>query len=132
MARSCHCLTNFVLIVVLVMFSAPNIRRNPLTQEHSAHPLRGSELVPGGMAKPFYVSCWGRVTIANDKFPRGGLKRWVWLHSCWCRRLNRLGHLWSQVEAWYGSILRVQVTIERCHRCLQSCVGHPMTHVWQP
>ena len=113
MARSCHCLTNFVPIVVLAMFSAPIIRRNPLAQEHFAHPLRGREPVPGGMAKAFYVSFWGQVTIANDKYPRGGPKRWVWLHSCWCRRLNRLGRLWSQVEAGYSGIWRVQVTIER-------------------
>ena len=88
-------------------------RRNPLAQEHFAQPPRGREPVPGGMANAFYVSFWGQVTTANDKHPRGGPKRWVWLHSCWCRRLNRLGRLWSQVEAWYGGIWRVQVTIER-------------------
>ena len=61
----------------------------------------------GGMAKAFYVSFWSQVTT------RGGPRRLVWLHSCWCRRLNRLGRLWSQVEAWYYGIWPVQVTIER-------------------
>ena len=64
-----------------------------LAQYHFAHSLRGSEPVPGGMAKAFYVSFWGHVTIANDKYPCGGPKRWVWLNSCWCRRLDRLGRL---------------------------------------
>ena len=88
MARSCHCLTNFVPIVVQAMFSAPIIRRSPLAQEHFAHPLRGCDPVPGGMAKAFYVSFWCQVTTAIDEYPFGGPKRWVWLHSCWCRRLN--------------------------------------------
>ena len=39
MARSCHCLTNFAPTLVLAMFPAPIIRRNPLAQEHFAQPL---------------------------------------------------------------------------------------------
>ena len=71
---------------------APATDPPPLKSRSHTGPYRG------GMAKAFYVSFWGR---------------WAWLHSCWCRRLNKLGRLWSRVEAWYGGIWRVQVTIER-------------------
>ena len=63
------------------------------------------------MPKAFYVSFWGL-----EQATRGGRKEWVWIHSCWCRRLNRLGRLWRQAEMWHGAcrnVWRIQVTIEK-------------------
>ena len=74
------------------------------------------------MPKAFYVSFWGL-----QQRTRGAPKEWVWIHSCWCRRLNKLGRLWSQVEEWY-TLWRIQVTIEKWE-CDSDGVWEPVEYL---
>ena len=68
------------------------------------------------MARSYYVTFWGQLRDqGHDGDRASGRYRWRWvqLYSCWRRRLSRLGRVWGQVEAWYGGIWRIQVSIER-------------------
>ena len=65
------------------------------------------------MPRAYHITC---VAIAGPPEEAGWQRRWVWrcLHWCWCRRLNKLGRIRTQVENWYpAGIWRLQVTTRR-------------------